>query len=292
MSRLKTIVDAVGGVLLDGGRRALIRGPGHGPGDRSVSLALTDDGRILVHCFSPRDDWRAVRDELVGQGLLDDGRSAGKSAGPLERPAIVQPQKEDKIKRARRIWSETKAIAGSAAERYLRGRAIPRVLPGALRFHSAMTSLEGKERRPALIGAITDNEGDITGVHVTLLSAHGAAKATVATPKRVVGRMMGSAVRLDDRDDTLIVAEGIETALSAQTALQYPAWALMSAVNMARFELPAALSRLIIAADNDQAGLAAARALKARVENDTVCEIVLPPDGLDDWNDWLQSRAV
>ena len=155
-----------------------------------------------------------------------------------------------------------------------------------------MTSLEDKERRPALIGAITDNEGDITGVHVTLLSAHGAAKAAVATPKRVVGRMMGSAVRLDDTDDTLIVAEGIETALSAEVALQGPAWALMSAVNMARFELPAALSRLIIAADNDQAGLAAAHALKVRVENDIVCEIVLPPEGLGDWNDWLQSRAV
>ncbi len=291
MSQLKAIVDAMGGVLLDGGRRALIRGPGHGPADRSVSLALTEDGRILVHCFSPRDDWRAVRDALAAQGLLDDERRTDTSSRPVQRAAIVQPHQEDKTKRARRIWSETKTIAGSAAERYLRGRAIPRVLPGALRFHRAMTSLEDKERRPALIGAITDGDGDITGVHVTLLSSHGAGKAAVLTPRRVVGRMMGAAVRLDDPDDTLIVAEGIETALSAQAALQAPAWALMSALNLARFELPAALSRLIIAADNDEAGLAAAHALKARVENDIVCEIALPPDGAGDWNDWLQSRA-
>jgi len=72
MSRLRRIVDAMGGVLLDGGRRALVRGPGHGPADRSVSLLETEDGRVLIHCFSPRDDWRAVRDEFADLGLLDE----------------------------------------------------------------------------------------------------------------------------------------------------------------------------------------------------------------------------
>jgi len=288
MSRLKAIVDARGGLLLDGGRRALIRGPGHGPGDRSVSLVETEDGRILIHCFSPRDDWRAVRDDLIAAGLLNGARNGDAPSTPLRRPAIIQPQKEDKTKRARRIWSESCSIEGTPAERYLRARAIPRVLPGALRFHPAMTSLEDRERRPALVGAITDEAGVIAGVHVTLLSIHGAAKANVATPRRVIGAMMGAAVRLDDPDDTLIVAEGIETALSAQAALQGPTWALMSAVNLARFDLPASLSKLVIAADNDEAGLEAAHTLRARVRDDIVCEIALPPEGLNDWNDWLR----
>lgn len=291
MSQLRAIVDARGGLLLDGGRRALIRGPGHGPADRSVSLIETEDGRILIHCFSPRDDWRAVRDELVAEGLLPGTSRADTPAPSFRRPPIVQPQKEDKIKRARRIWHESKGIEGSPAERYLRARAIPRILPGALRFHPAMTSLEDKERRPALIGAITDEAGDIAGVHVTLLSAHGAAKASVATPRRVIGAMMGAAVRLDDPDDTLIVAEGIETALSAQAALEGPAWALMSAGNLARFELPSSLSRLLIAADNDQAGLEAANNLQSRVSDSIACEIAMPPNGANDWNDWLQIRS-
>ena len=72
MSRLKRIVDAMGGQILDGGRRALIRGPGHGATDRSVALLETEDGRVLIHCFSPRDDWRAVRDALADLGLLDE----------------------------------------------------------------------------------------------------------------------------------------------------------------------------------------------------------------------------
>lgn len=291
MSRLKAIVDARGGLLLDGGRRALIRGPGHGKKDRSVSLIETEEGRILIHCFSPRDDWREVRDGLIADGLLDGWKRApDANERSAVRAAIVQPQKEDKAKRAQRIWSESRSIEGSPAEHYLRGRAIPRVLPGALRFHPAMTSLEDKERRPALIGAITDETGDITGVHVTLLSAHGAAKASVPTPRRVIGAMMGAAVRLDDPDETLIVAEGVETALSAQAALEGPAWALMSAMNLARFDLPATLSRLVIAADNDEAGIAAAATLKSRCN--IICEIVMPPDGMNDWNDWLQARRT
>ena len=82
MSRLKRIVDAMGGQLMDGGRRALVRGPGHGPGDRSVSLLETEDGRVLIHCFSPRDDWRAVRDELADLGLLDEDGEHHPNAAP------------------------------------------------------------------------------------------------------------------------------------------------------------------------------------------------------------------
>ncbi len=43
MSRLERIVAACGGILLDGGTRALIPGPNHSHNDRSVSLRL--DGR-------------------------------------------------------------------------------------------------------------------------------------------------------------------------------------------------------------------------------------------------------
>jgi hypothetical protein len=292
MSRLKAIVDARGGLLLEGGRRALIRGPGYGKTDRSVSLIETEDGRILIHCFSPRDDWRTVRDDLATAGLLGEPVGQAASRLPVPKSPVVQPHTEDKTKRALRIWGESRPIENTPAERYLRARAIPRMLPGALRFHAAMTSLEDRDRRGALIGAITDGAGEITGVHVTLLSAHGATKAQLATPRRVVGRMMGAAVRLDDPDESLIVAEGIETALSAQAALQMPTWALMSAVNLARFELPPSLARLIIAADNDDAGLEAAHLLQARIREDISCELALPPDGSNDWNEWLQHRRT
>lgn len=101
MSRLERIVDAMGGVLMDGGRRALVRGPGHGPSDRSVSLLETDDGRVLIHCFSPRDDWRAVRHQLADLGLLGENHTQAPHA--TEPSVWLKPDRGDEDRRAREI---------------------------------------------------------------------------------------------------------------------------------------------------------------------------------------------
>lgn len=293
MSRLKRIVDAMGGVLLDGGRRALVRGPGHGPADRSVSLLETEDGRVLIHCFSPRDDWRTVRDELADLGLLDEDDS--QTPPPSEPSVRLKPERGDEDRHARmlRLWNESQPVASTIAERYLRGRAIEGELPGpdVLRFHPRMTSLEDRERRPALVAALLDPEGRAQGIQVTLLTAHGATKAMLATPRRTIGRLMGAYVRIDAPGDTLVVAEGLETALSARRALGAGAWAFLSAENLAQFEPPPVIDRLIIAADNDAAGLAAAARLRARVESSIICEVAMPPDNYPDWNDWACAGA-
>lgn len=293
MSKLKRIVDAMGGVLSEGGRRALIRGPGHGPADRSVSLLETEDGRVLIHCFSPRDDWRAVRAELADLGLLAE--SDYEHAAVSEPIVRVQVDQRDEDRRARvlRLWEEAVAAAGTVGERYLRARAIEGELPGAdvLRFHPRMTSLEDRERRPALIAGLVNKDGVLEGIQVTLLTAHGAAKAALATPRRTIGKLMGHYVRIDAPGDVLIVAEGLETALSARRALGAGAWAFLSAENLAQFEPPLVIDKLVIAADHDEAGLAAAARLQARVETSIACEIALPPDGHPDWNDWARAVA-
>jgi putative DNA primase/helicase len=293
MSKLKRIVDAMGGVLTEGGRRALIRGPGHGPADRSVSLLETEDGRVLIHCFSPRDDWRAVRAELADLGLLDE--SEQHDHAPASEPVVrLQGEQRDEDRRARvlRLWEESAGVTGTVGERYLRSRAIEGELPGpdVLRFHPRMTSLEDRARRPALVAGLVNNDGVLEGIQVTLLTAHGAAKAAVATPRRTIGKLMGHYVRIDAPGDVLIVAEGLETALTARRTLGAGAWACLSAENLAQFEPPPVIDKLIIAADHDEAGLAAAARLNARVGASIACEIALPPDDHADWNDW--ARAV
>ncbi len=294
MSKLKRIVDAMGGVLTEGGRRALIRGPGHGPADRSVSLLETEDGRVLIHCFSPRDDWRAVRAELADLGLLDESERY-EHASASEPIVRLQPEQRDEDRRARvlRLWEESVAVAGTVGERYLRARAIEGELPGpdVLRFHPRMTSLEDRERRPALVAGLVNNDGVLEGIQVTLLTAHGAAKAALTTPRRTIGKLMGHYVRIDAPGDVLIVAEGLETALSARRALGAGAWAFLSAENLAQFEPPPVIDKLIIAADHDEAGLAAAARLKQRVAISIACEIALPPDDYPDWNDWARAVA-
>ncbi|UPT61520.1 MAG: toprim domain-containing protein [Hyphomonadaceae bacterium JAD_PAG50586_4] len=294
MSRLKRIVDAMGGQLMDGGRRALVRGPGHGPGDRSVSLLETEDGRVLIHCFSPRDDWRAVRDELADLGLLDEDGEHHPNAAPVAHVRALGTPDEDRRARVMRLWDESAPIPGAIAERYLRAREIEGELPGpdVLRFHPRMTSLDDRERRPALVAALVDADAVLQGIQVTLLSAHGATKAPVATPRRTIGRLMGNYVRVDAPSDTLVVAEGLETALSARRALGAGAWAFLSAENLAQFEPPRVIDRLIIAADRDEAGLFAAERLRARAIKTITVEIALPPEGFADWNDWARARAI
>ncbi|WP_135213115.1 DUF7146 domain-containing protein [Vitreimonas flagellata] len=294
MSRLKRIVDAMGGQLMDGGRRALIRGPGHGAADRSVSLLETEDGRVLIHCFSPRDDWRAVRAELADLGLLEEDRDQHEDSSEQIVRVHSEPRDEERMARVTRLWAESQPIAGTVAERYLRARAIEGELPGpdVLRFHPRMTSLDDRLRRPALMSALVDADGALQGVQVTLLTAHGAGKAPVATPRRTIGRLMGHYVRIDAPGHTLVIAEGLETALSARRALAAGAWAFLSAENLAQFEPPPVIDRLIIAADRDAAGKAVAARVLQRVAGAIACEIALAPDGFGDWNDWARALGA
>lgn len=294
MSRLERIVAACGGILLDGRTRALIPGPNHSHKDRSVSLRLTEEGRILIHCFSPKDDWRDVRRALADRGLLDDDPSAnnpGSRASPGR--IVAQPLNEERIARAQRIWDESRPLKHSVAEAYLRKRAVPSGLweSPAFRFHPAMTSLDDRARRPALVVAIADAQRALQGVQVTLLSVHGTAKAAVATPRRVIGRLMGGIVRISDAQDELAIGEGVETMLTASDVFGVPAWAALSADNLSRIIITHPLRRLIIAADNDDAGLRAAECLRARMTNSTIVEIEAPPPGFNDWNDWARAQA-
>lgn len=297
MSRLERIVAACGGLLLDDGQRALIRSPGHGPKDRSASLLEAEDGRIVIHCFSPRDDWRRVRDALAARGLLDEvAEPAAPVSGPTSartpRRIPIQPAQEERVTRARRLWDEARPLAGSIAERYLKRRAIAAGddMSAGLRFHPRMTSLEDRRRYPALLAALTEASGEVQGVQATLLSTYGAAKAPLATPRRVIGRLNGGAVRLAPAGDALIIAEGVETAVSASAALGLPAWAALSADNLARFDPPKQISRLIIAFDQDGAGRGAADKLKHRFTDSMQVSMAPPPDAFNDWNDWARAR--
>ena len=278
MSQLERIVRACGGELYAGGRRALIPGPGHSRQDRSVSLYETDDGRVLVHCFSPRDDWRAVSAWLQTHGL--------KPTRAISAPTISTLRTDHKgLERAGILWGEARPIEGTFAERYLVGRAIPRTLCAteALRFHPGVTSLDDQRRRPALVAAIADHTGVLQGVQVTLLSPTGTGKAAVSTPRRVIGAMRGGAVQLTPAEPDLVIAEGVETALSAAAVFGVPAWAALSASSLAEFTPPAVVKRLIIAADHDATGLDAAEKLASRLAHCLEVSI-RPPDDFEDWN--------
>lgn len=292
MSRLERIVSELGGLVYDAGRRALIPGPGHGAADRSVSLVEIDDGRILVHCFSPADDWRAVRDALRARGLLNGEADLSEQGVARPEPVVLQPDSEDKRARAERFWSESRALRFTPALAYLQRRRIGNVASAELRFHPRMTSIDDRLRRPALMAAIRDRHGALQGVQATLLTAYGAAKANVATPRRVIGKLIGGSVRLAPFTDMLIIAEGVESALSAADSLQAPAWAALTAYNLSQFDPPDEVRVLIAAPDNDAAGRNALAVLRERVSHRIKIEHAPAPTGLNDWNAWAAAQRA
>ncbi|NDC57680.1 MAG: toprim domain-containing protein [Alphaproteobacteria bacterium] len=81
----------------------------------------------------------------------------------------------------------------------------------------------------------------------------------------------------------LVVAEGRETALSAAAVFGVPAWAALSATDLAEFTPPVIVKRLIIAADRDAPGLDAAEKLATRLAERLEVSI-RPPDDFEDWN--------
>ena len=204
------------------------------------------------------------------------------------------PSGGSRVARAGRLWEESGPLKHSVAEAYLRRRAVPAGLWGsqALRFHGRMTSLDDRAKRPTLVAAISDAHDALQGVQVTLLSAHGTAKAAVATPRRVIGKLMGGMVRLADVQDELVVGEGVETMLTASDVFGVPAWAALSADNLSRLIISHPLRRLIIAADNDEAGMRASQCLRDRMVRSTIVEIERAPQGFNDWNDCARAQAL
>ncbi len=172
---------------------------------------------------------------------------------------------------ARRLFALSRPIVGTLAEIYLRNRGITarlEVVP-VLRFHPAcfywVHDGAPREAWPALIAAVTDAAGAITGVHRTWLDRDGAGKAPIAAPRRALGHLLGNAVRFGMASDVMIVGEGIETMLSLRCMLpDMPMAAALSANHLAALILPPALRRLYIARDNDAAGRHAAMRLRDR----------------------------
>ena len=185
-----------------------------------------------------------------------------------------------------------KPLARTLAEAYLHGRGIATVdHAGALRFHPRCYYRPDEhaptETWPAMIAAVTDLSGAITGVHRTWLASNGSGKAPIDTPRRAMGGLLGHAVRFGAVGDVLVAGEGVETMLSLRSALPaMPMASALSASHLSALELPAGLRRLYLARDDDTAGDTAVAALTERAEAAGVETLVLSPQ-LGDFNEDL-----
>lgn len=186
----------------------------------------------------------------------------------------------DKLPRLQAIWDNTLPIADSPVIDYLRGRGISGEIIGGqmLRYHPSLTywtpAQDGNFIKlgdfPAMIGAITDPQGELQGLHITYLQrgANHWQKLDIYDPEtseplpakkiynRMTGSIKGNAIRLDPINERgeLMVCEGIETAFASRElfkSFNFPVWACLNANNLSALVLPKEVKRLLIVADND-----------------------------------------
>jgi hypothetical protein len=211
----------------------------------------------------------------------------------------------------------SRPINGTLAETYLRRRGITDLTGhDALQFHPACVYREDENEDrdsayhnqnrispdlcgPALIAAVSDADGWVTGLQRTWLDAEVLkpdaplgpllGKAALSSPRRALGALLGGGVRfgfssIADEDNVLLAGEGVETMLSLRMIWPgMPMVAALSAAHLAAILFPRGLKRLYIAQDNDRAGRKATAKLCARASDARIEAFVLSPI-LDDFN--------
>ena len=219
----------------------------------------------------------------------------------LPAPKPPEPAPQGSAEAARRLWAISQPIAGTLAERYMHHRGLIEFRHHeALRYHPRYWYRGDRtderdstqDAWPALIAAVRDADGTLTGVHRTWIDPSGTTKAPVSTPRRMLGDLIGNGVRFGAVDDVVAAGEGLETALSLRSALAHlPTIAALSAPHLAALTLPASLSRLYIARDQDEAGARAAETLTGWAEALGIEAITLVPRG-GDFNDDLRELGL
>lgn len=292
----------VGDVRNTPGRSMFVRlsGPDFGPGAaghwRDAASAEHGDLLDVIRESCGLVDFRDVAEEA--RRFLSLPR-----AGPCRSPKSVgTPVPAGSPQAAQRLFAMSQPLRRTLVETYLCNRGIKAAHDaGALRFHPRCYYRSDEhsptETWPAMIAAVTDLEGKLTGAHRTWLDPDGFSEATfgkapIDTPRQAMGRLLGHAVRFGAADDVLAVGEGIETMLSLRCALpDMPMAAALSANNVAAFLLPPALRRLYIARDADATGDAALAALTERADATGIEALALSPR-MGDFNEDLRAFGL
>jgi putative DNA primase/helicase len=289
MATAETIAKSLGGRKAGAGWTACC--PAHDDRTPSLSISISDDGRVLVRCHAGCEQVRVI---ASGSRGLWEERGGRRLARPTPRIVDDHRQDRDDAKRtevALDIWQAATPAGGSVVESYLASRGLHLPPTPTLRVHGGLRHPAGGIW-PAMIALVTRGTNDVPlAIHRTYLAHDGRGKAPVEPQKMMLGPCRSGAVRLAAVGDALMVGEGIETCLAAMQATGSPAWAALSTSGLRTLDLPVAVREVIVLADGDDPGETAARHCARRWKREgRRVRIARPPLGMD-FNDMLLGRT-
>ena len=287
------------------------RGEGHCPAHRdenpSFKVTRKDDGKVMVHCLAGCTQSQVIA-ALERLGLVWNE----KKPRPMTRPPTTYGEGDENYHKLRQAYAALRVAMGcvgdarkwrkpdaqKALTAYFNGRHIDKVPVNALFLSAKQSKRLGGKHYPCMVLPVVNSvTGRLQAVLLTYLTPDATRNLRGKENKsirRFIGPSKGGYVVLGriKKERPLIVAEGVENALSLSQITGLPAIAALGAGNMKAIALPPS-SEVIIGPDNDSAGGEAAEALTQRlVSSGSVVRVVPPrrPPGRDkyDWNEALK----
>lgn len=266
--------------------------------ERTPSFKV-DRGRQRFICFGcgrrgDALDFLAAVENLDAAGAVRRLRELVGAPGVVPRPpsrvpavAVADPAAGLRRDLARAIWRRSEAITDGLPYRYLvERRGLGCWDPDRLRWHPECPWRGGTAG--CLVAPINDHAtGLVVGVWRILPVLGGEVR------RRGLGPTRGNAARLFPAPGRqVVIAEGVEDAIAAHELTGLPAWAALSAGNMAGLVLPSRFLEVLILADADDTGRTNAHALATRLRAGGREAKVLRPAAGKDANDVLRAART
>lgn len=260
--------------------------PAHEDKNPSLALSGSSNGKLLAYCFAGCS-YDSIMSALKSRGLINNPNLKFIPAKP-PKATNVQPNQY-----ALSLWNESKLAKDTPVSIYLNSRGYKGKVPETIRYHQKLRHNPSNSFFPAMVAAVTRwPENKVVSIHRTYLDNDKTGKAPITPNKMMLGKVLGGAVRFSAPGTKLVLAEGIETALSVFLATSYSTWATLSTSGMKGIILPPinVTPEIIIAADRDVSGKKAAYALaEQEVSKGRIVRIAFPPYK-NDFNDLLRAE--
>ncbi len=240
-------------------------------------FASDDGGSDPVSLYAAINslDQAAAKDRLAeGLGLLaGNGKTSQRREGSkFAAPRTSEKTPEQRQAEARAIWQASAPALHTPAHAYLQGRGIVIDPPDCIQYHAGSH---------ALIALVQARDDTFSGIQRVYLKTDECGTRRADRDKLSKGIIKGGAVRLTPAAKSLQLCESVEDGLALLQMTGKATWAVPGAGFMVDFEPPPEVREIVLAPDNDKAGLEVIE--KARVKLPDIGKIrrLLPPPGKD-----------